>query len=445
MFDRTALNWLDSWKKRPDRKPLVIRGARQVGKTSLVKLFSRSYAQFIMLNLDSPGDRMIFDDRRSFQDILAAIFFLKRKSLDVRDTLIFIDEIQNSAHAVMLLRYFFEEAPDLHVIAAGSMLESLVHRQLSFPVGRVEYMVLHPCSFREFLGAMGEEQALEMADRFPVPEFAHTRLMHLFNQYALTGGMPEVVRHYSEHRDLTALGRLYGNLVTSYQDDVEKYARNQSMIPVIRHVIRMSFRMAGTRITFERFGQSNYRSREVGEAFRALEQTGLLFLIYPVESQRMPMVPNFRKSPRLQVLDTGLLNYYGEVQHEVFRAHDITDAYRGLIAEHIVGQELLSAVPAIGSSLHFWTREERNSQAEVDFVVVHEGGIIPVEVKSGAGGKLKSLHLFMAGSPQHVAVRFQSAGYSVEKVRLNHDQTFRLVNLPYYLAGQLFSILDQIA
>ncbi len=443
MFYRDLLPTLEAWRGRPDRKPLVLRGARQVGKTTLVGMFSKSFDQYIYLNLEKPEDLRIFDPDRPFSEVVDAIFFIKGMPRAGKRTLIFIDEIQNSPVAVQSLRYFHEDTPDIYLIAAGSVLESIINTRISFPVGRVEYLAVHPVSFSEFLGALGEQGSVELLQSFPVPDFAHEKLIRLFNLFALVGGMPAVIKNYSENRDLTLLSSLYESLLVSYLDDIEKYARNNTLLHVMRHVASSAFHQAGNRITFERFGNSNYRAREVGEAFRALEKAMMLRLIYPVENPLLPLQPNFRKSPKLQMLDTGLVNYISKIQAEVFDATDLADVFRGRIAEHIIGQELLSRESSVLSALHFWTREQKNSQAEVDFIVPSEGRLIPVEVKSGSGGKLKSLHLYMNQVSHRLAVRFWSGKHGVETIYPPVGSPFTLISLPYYLAGNLKQILSK--
>ncbi len=437
MFNRILLDHLKSWKEKSDRKPLVLRGARQVGKTTLVNIFSTEYDQYIRLNLEKTEDLKIFDPSRTFEELITAIFFLKNKTRKPPNTLIFIDEIQNSPHAVKSLRYFYEEAPDLHVIAAGSLLETLFENEISFPVGRVEYLAVHPCSFSEFLVAMGEEKSADLLRQFPVPDYAHEKLMKLFNLYSLLGGMPAIIQNYAEYRDLVKLAPVYDSLVVSYLDDVEKYARNANLRQVIRHVIATSFFYSGTRITFERFGNSNYRSREVGEAFRTLEKAMLLQLVYPSESASLPVIPNYRKSPRLQMVDTGLVNYVSKIQKEVFNSQDITSVFRGKIAEHIIGQEFLAGEIFVSERLNFWTREQKNAQAEVDFILQIDGHLVPVEVKSGGSGKLRSLLLYMDLVQDDIAVRFWSGKSGTEELISKNGKPFILINLPLYAAGNL--------
>jgi uncharacterized protein len=440
MFTRTILEELTRWAAKPDRKPLVLRGARQVGKTTVVKIFSRHFQNFISLNLEL--DRELFENNYTADELLTAIHFYKNIPRGGR-TLLFIDEIQTSPEAVAMLRYFYEETPAIFVIAAGSLLESLMDSHISFPVGRVEYLKIHPCSFIEFLGAIGETQSLEFVQMLDVPDYAHDKLSGLFRLYTLTGGMPEIVAHYAAHRDLTALRSIYEGLITSYLDDVEKYAGNATMTNIMRHTIKQSLIAAGSRITFQGFGHSNYKSREVGEAFRTLEKTMLLQLAYPTFATSLPIQPNIKKSPKLQVLDTGLINFAAGLQGDVFGSKNIDDVYEGKIAEHIAGQELMSLVASPLYALNFWTREGNNSNAEVDFVWKHGDLLLPIEVKSGATGRLRSLHQFIDRAPHHYAVRIYSGKFSVEKSKTIAGTQFVLMNLPFYLISRLDDLFDR--
>ena len=442
MFHRTILHQLSLWAAKTDRKPLVLRGARQVGKTTAVKIFAKDFQNFISLNLEMKRDRELFEKNYSVDELLTAIHFYKNIPRGGR-TLLFIDEIQTSPEAVAMLRYFHEEAQEVFVIAAGSLLESLIDSHISFPVGRVEYLKIHPCSFIEFLGAIGETQSLELV-RQGVPEYAHDKLSGLFRLYTLTGGMPEIVAHYAAHRDLTALRGIYEGLITSYLDDVEKYAGNATMTHIMRHTIRQSLIAAGSRIKFQGFGHSNYRSREIGEAFRTLEKTMLLQLVYPTLATSLPIQPNMKKSPKLQVLDTGLTNFVAGLQGEVFGSKNLDDVYEGKIAEHIAGQELISLVASPLYALNFWTREKNNSNAEVDFVWKHDNLLIPIEVKSGATGRLRSLHQFVDMAPHHIAVRIFSGMFSIEKSTTIVGTPFLLMNLPFYLISRLDDLLSRM-
>lgn len=200
----------------------------------MVNIFATGFDQYIYLNLEKAEEASPFKNLTDFASLLQALFFLKGKSRKGGTTLIFIDEIQNVPKAINLLRYFYEEAPDLFVVAAGSLLKTILDEKVTVPVGRVEYRVIRPVSFSEFLGAMGEEGALTQLLKVPMDDYAHTRLMTLFHAYAVIGGMPEVISNYVQQRDLSLLVPLYESLLVSYIDDVEKYARNVSLTQIIR-------------------------------------------------------------------------------------------------------------------------------------------------------------------------------------------------------------------
>jgi uncharacterized protein len=443
MFKRKIIQELEKWREKKGRKPLVLRGARQVGKTTLVNQFGQQFGQYIYLNLELAADKKPFEEFTNLQTLIESLFFLKNKSLaQKKETLVFIDEIQEVPAALNILRYFFEEEPNIAVIAAGSMLESLFDKDISFPVGRVEYKVVRPVSFPEFLGALDETAALEQLQKIPNDNFSHEKLMQLFHTYALIGGMPEIVRHYAENKDLAALGSIYDSLINAYLDDVEKYATSNAQILHIRHVIRSSFLFAGKRIKFEGFGNSSYKSREMGEALRILEKALLLQLVYPNIAAQLPLQPDIKKSPRLQILDTGMLNYFVGIQKEILGTKNLNEIYQGTMIEHLVGQELLATNFEALTSLHFWVREKKTSMAEMDFVFVHASQLMPIEVKSGETGHLKSLHQFMDLSPQNLAIRFYAGERSLTTVETPAGKKFQLLNLPYYLVSQIEHYLD---
>lgn len=443
MFKRDIITELEKWSLKDNRKPLVLRGARQVGKTTVVNQFSTKFSQYIYLNLELEIDQKPFKTQTDINDLVQALFLMRNlKYADRSNTLIFIDEIQEVPGVFNMLRYFYEIFPEIRVIAAGSLLETIFYRGLSFPVGRVEFLVIRPASFHEFLGAINEGAALEQLSNVPIQEFAHDRLISLFHTYAIIGGMPEIIQEYSKNKDLTALVPIYELLISSYIDDVEKYARNDSLLRVIRHCIRSSFTEAGKRIKFQNFGRSNYSSREVSEALRTLEKTFLLSLIYPTISTVLPLMPDMKKSPRLQVLDTGLMNYFLGVQVELLGTTDLSSIYQGTLIEHLVGQEILAGKFNILSSLNFWVKEKNSSTAELDYVYAFKGKLIPIEVKSGKEGRLKSLHLYMAQANHPFAVRIYAGKLTITDVNNEDGTTYRLLNLPYYLISQLDQYLS---
>lgn len=413
-----------------------------MGKTTVVETFSKQFDQYIYLNLEILEDRKIFESDYTFDELLTALFLFKDWSKSINNTLIFIDEIQNSPKAVSSLRYFYEMAGNYFVIAAGSLLETLIDKTISFPVGRVEYLVLRPCSFKEFLGAMNEMGLINVLQEIPIPSYAHEKLMNLFRYYTLIGGMPEAVQKFIESKDIHSLNHVYESLVISYLDDVEKYARNNTLSGIIRFVIEHSFSFAGSRIKFQGFGNSKYKYREMSEAFRTLEKALLVQLVYPVTDTRLPVTPAMARAPKLQLVDTGLVNYMAGLQKSVFGSRVLSDVYEGRIAEHITGQEILGSKPSFLFKLNFWTREKNDASAEVDFVYPFHDLVIPVEVKSGSAGKLRSLNEFMDRSPHPYAVRIYSGMPRTEPLYTRTGNKYSLLNLPFYLVHKLDAYLD---
>jgi uncharacterized protein len=437
MFHREILNRLAKWNTDSTRKPLILRGARQVGKTTVVNAFGLVFAQYIYLNLEDAVDQALFKDNANIDILVQNIFLTKNQQFARRgETLLFIDEIQQFPKAINMLRYFYEKYPEIAVIAAGSLLETIFSKGLSFPVGRVDFMVIRPVSFPEFLGAMGEELVLEQLLHIPANDFAHSRLLQLFHIYALIGGMPEAVNEYANTKDLTALSPIYERLIEAYVDDVEKYTTNDHFVQVIRHCIRTSFQQAGNRIKFQHFGRSSYNSREVGEALRTLEKTYLLSLLYPSTDTVLPLLPDLKRSPRLQVLDTGMMNYFLGLRTDILGTSDLNGIHQGIIIEHLVGQEILASKFNVLSRLDFWVREKAGSSAEVDYVYLFESKLIPIEVKSGKDGTLRSLHQFMDEAPHDMAIRFYAGKLQLTQATTPTGKPYRLFSLPYYLASQ---------
>ena len=440
-LERKAYRHLLEWKKNPDRKPLIIRGARQVGKSTLVEEFSKEYSHFISLNLEKPKDRVLFEELESTKDIVNAIFLRSGMLQDGGATLLFIDEIQESPKAIQQLRYFFEEFPHLHVIAAGSLLEFALRKVASFPVGRVEQMVLHPFDFDEFLLALNRKDILKEMDTIPVNAYAHNTILGLFHQYAIIGGMPEIVKRYVAEDSLANLSPVYDSLWQSYRDDVEKYASNATERKIIRHIIDTAA-AEKDRITLAGFGNSNYRSREVGESIRALDLARIIQLIYPTSCLQPPVMPDLKRKPRLQFLDTGLLNYSLGIQAEMIGIKDLNNFYKGKIIQQLVAQQLQAQMNSLIYKPVFWVREEANSSSEVDLVFQYRQYVVPIEIKSGEQGRLRSLHQFMERTNHRYAIRLLANHFSVEKVKTPNGTPYLLMNMPYYLATKIPQYAD---
>ncbi len=427
------------WKESSNQKPLILRGARQVGKTTLVKDFAKTFTNSILLNLEKPKDLRFFDDYDDVNTIKDALFFENNISNDATaSTLLFIDEIQESPKAIQLLRYFYEEIPELHVIAAGSLLEFAMQQVKSFPVGRVEFLYLHPLNFSEFLSAIEQQQAFEQINQIPIKEYAHATLLDLFNTYTIIGGMPEIVKTYLLNKGIADLPKVYESIWATYKNDVEKYTSNDTERKVIKHIMDVAHLYVDQRIKFQNFGNSNYRSREVSEAFRNLDDAKIIQLIYPSTDLEVPIKPDIKKSPRLQFLDTGLINHDLKIQAELLALDDLSNSYKGAIIPHIITQEVLSLNTINNHKPHFWVREKAQASSEVDLVIQYQDKIIPIEIKSGPTGTLKSLHEFIERTNHHYAIRMYAGNFNVEEHSTpKQNKFYKLMNLPYYLGTKL--------
>lgn len=441
-FRRKIMHRLEEWKKDPYRKPLVIRGARQVGKTSAIKSFGAAFKSFVSLNLDKEPDRKYFSPRYTAAETVNRICLDKHISL-TDDTLLFIDEIQNSADAVALMRYFYEEMPGLYVIGAGSLLEVMMEeKKISFPVGRVQYLYMYPMTFEEFLEAAGENQALELYRQVPVPAYAQETLSRLYKLYSCVGGMPEAVKRYVETGNIASVSDVYESLFTAYSDDVAKYAKSTAEARTIRHIIESAPGETGRRITFEKFGNTSLKSRDAGDALRTLEKAMLLYLRYPVTVWEPPFQRDLKRKPRLQFLDIGLLNYKLGITSTYLTDTPLGALYRGLAAEQVTGQELLASDMAVLKKPLFWVRESSQSNAELDFLLVRDAAPVPVEVKSGKSGTLRSLHSFIERSGIRRAIRLYDGPIATEECVTAGGTRYELVNLPLFLAARCSEYIE---
>jgi predicted AAA+ superfamily ATPase len=443
-FKRHINNELEYWRSKENRKPLLLRGARQVGKTTLIQHFANTYKHHIILNLERKSHRAYFQNYSEAGSLTEALFAIHDiPSKEKSQTLLFIDKIQESPEAIALLRYFYEDIPDLHVIAAGSLLEHVMQKVKNIPVGRVEYLYIHPLNFQEYIEAIQHHRAVEEINQVPLNDYAHTLLKDLFHQYAIIGGMPEVVKQYVNTKSLSDLSSIYESIWATYKDDVEKYAANKTQGRVINHIMNTVHLYLDQRIKFQNFGNSNYRSREVGEAFRNLNDARVIQLIFPSTDTDPPIRPNLKKSPRLQFLDTGLVNHELKIQANMLAMEDLSFSFKGAIIPHLITQELISTSSTQYSKPHFWVREKAQSSAEVDLILPFNGLIIPIEIKSGAVGKLRSLHQFINQCNHHYAVRIYGGEFSVEKHQTPiGKKSYTLMNLPYYLGTKLNDYLN---
>ncbi|MBI3540556.1 MAG: ATP-binding protein, partial [Deltaproteobacteria bacterium] len=364
MFQRNLLKELRIWRNSPHRKPLILRGARQIGKTTLVKLFSQDFDQTVTLNLEHASERKHWEGEPSVEVLLRSIEVTKGIRI-TNKTLLFLDEIQNEPRAIQSLRYLYEQRPDLPVIATGSLLEvALKNKGFSFPVGRVSFLYLSPLTFDEFLVAVGRAGLVEELGEFQknpqdtnIPPAVHSLATELFAEYLFLGGMPEVVRLYLEEKSYLPLASLKEGLLTSFEEDVPKYA-TPAQVPYIHFLIRQAPLFAGQRIQYTNFANSNYRSREMRRAFETLEKAMITQRVLATTQAIPPLQAHLRASPKLLFLDVGLVAHRLGLEPSALKARDLNDLFRGTIAEQLVGQELMAANPHRREAPFFWFRHE---------------------------------------------------------------------------------------
>jgi predicted AAA+ superfamily ATPase len=434
MFRQISID-LQCWLQRKDRRPLLLRGARQVGKTWLARALAREQGlDLVEVNFElRPDAKEAF---RSLQpsEILKNLAFLGFPVPKPGSSLLFFDEIQDCPAAIAALRYFYEIMPELAVLASGSLLEFAMNAgEFSLPVGRVDTMWVHPMGFAEFLRAKGNETlagALESLNPIePLPAVAHRKAMEELRDYLFCGGMPAAVNALADDRDVEACRRVHLSILQTYRQDFAKYAPRIKADIAERLFLRAPG-LVGGRLKFNAI-DPDHRSSEVRPAVEAVEKAGVIRRVFHSAGQSLPLATDSNpRIAKLVMLDVGLMHAALRIDAEFIQEPDLLAIHRGAVAEQFAAQELLACGPADREpELYFWAREERSSQAEVDFLIASGPKVLPIEIKSGSSGTLKSLNLFLDSHHQSpLGVRL----YGGPHLREN-----RILHLPLYAAGTL--------
>lgn len=410
---------LRQWKDYKYRKPLLLRGARQVGKTYAVREFGKTFDQFVEINFEqTPEARTIFEKDLSPERINQELFWLTGKQIIPGSTLLFFDEIQSAPKAVTALRYFYEQMPLLHVIAAGSLLDFALE-EVGIPVGRVSSLHVYPLSFLEFLAALNYQHLVQailtqnMSDPFSEP--VHQKLLELLAHYIAIGGMPEVVYLWKETQNPFECAMVQQTLLTTYRQDFVKYAR-QNQIKWVELVFNHVPRQLGQKFKYSLI-EGDYRKRELAPCLDLLTTAGVVHQIFLASGQGLPLGAQANlTSYKVMLLDTALSQAaLGLDLRDWLLASGQSFINKGSVVEAFIGQEILVYADAYKKEqLYFWQRSEKNSEAEVDFIIQRDGVIIPIEVKSGAGSTLKSMHSFLrTHQDSPYGLRFSTQNYSV--------------------------------
>lgn len=427
---RDAMQQLYDWKEQKVRKPLIVRGARQVGKTWLMKEFAASaYKQFAYINFeDNEVMKDVFQKDFDIERILMAIQLVTGVVVDV-ETLIIFDEIQEAPRGLTALKYFQEKAPQYHVIAAGSLLGIAMHRNDSFPVGKVDFIDLYPLSFSEFLAAIGQESfasLLEKKDWSLIATF-RSKFVDFLKQYYFVGGMPEVVNAFVERKDYAVVRQLQQNILDSYDRDFSKHA---PIAEVPR--IRMVWRSVPAQLAKENrkfiYGvvKEGARAKDFELAIEWLIDAGLIYKINRVKKSGLPLSAYEDFSAfKLFMLDTGLLGAMsGLPAQALLEGSALFSDFKGAITEQYVLQQLKSNK---GLNIYYWSSD--SSRGELDFLLQRDIDIIPVEVKAEENLQSKSLRVFVERNAGLHGIRFSMSNY--------REQEW-MTNYPLYSVGYVF-------
>ncbi|MEM7183972.1 MAG: AAA family ATPase [Spirochaetota bacterium] len=421
-----------AWKDSSRRKPLILRGARQVGKTWIVRKFGKGHFEsFVEIDFEkNPDIHSAFSGSLDTGKILTTLEFLTGQRIVAGKTLLFFDEIQACPRAILALRYFYEEIPGLAIISAGSLLEFAL-ADISFPVGRIQFLNMHPMTFFEFLQACNKQMILKILQEKPqeLAEPIHEKILEELRMFFLVGGMPESVETYVKEKNMLQVSEVHKELLFSFREDFSKYAPYADKL-CFEDVFRNSAVKLGSQIKYSHLS-SSFKSPTIKKALDTLVKARVLTKVNAISSFTPPLNSQLNlKKFKVLLLDLGLWqNLSGMHPYQGLLNENLSHIYRGALAEQYVGQELLSVL----GELKYWARDKPSSSAEVDFICESRGINIPIEVKSGASGSLKSMHLALHTYPD---IPF---GYVLSSRPYHILKEQKLVFLPLYYVGNIMN------
>ncbi|MDE6636732.1 MAG: AAA family ATPase [Muribaculaceae bacterium] len=454
-FERTIDRYLKDWAQKTDRKPVLLRGARQVGKSTAVRNLGKSFENFVEINFErQPEYKELFTSNLVLSRIIPQISAISGQNIISGKTLLFLDEIQLCPEAVMSLRFFKEDMPELHVIAAGSLLEFALEELPTFGVGRIHSMFMFPMTFDEFLYANGESLLVEARNQAssenPLLLPLHEKLVSIFRTYLLIGGMPEVVAKWVSTHDYLQCRELQDDLLISYEDDFPKYRKK-----IDPQLLRITLRSAATQTT-KKFSYSEvgggYRIEEVKKALEMLILAGLCVPVIRTDGNGIPLGSSADMSYRkILIFDSGIMlrilnmaiGNITEITTEILTESASNLVNRGPLAEMVAGLEMQRyQSPNIRHSLYYWLRDAKNSQAEIDYVDNVGRNVLPIEIKAGMKGGMKSLWIFMREKSLERGVRCSLENFGSFEYKDEEAKTLRQVTIcPLYAMSMLKSLL----
>jgi len=433
-LNRKIDHYLMEWKAETVRKPLLLRGARQVGKTSAIKNFSSNFEYFLSINFDERRDYVkVFETTTGIDDVCEQLSLITGTPIIVGKTLVFFDEIQVSVQALQMLRYFYEKMPELHVIAAGSLLEFALEEIPAFGAGRVRSVFMYPFSFEEFLVSIGESalipKMLHADYQHPLQIVIHQKLSGLYKKFLLIGGMPEAVRAYVKGDSILNIQRVLNDLIIALEADFAKYKKR---FPGGRltEVFRAIAYQTGQKFTYS-YNKGSLSNVQIKEAIRLLCMAGIVYPVIHTAANGIPIGAKINpKKIKYLLYDTGIFQrLLGLELGDMMIQDEFTAINKGNIVELSVGLELIKNTdPFEPANLYYWHREAQNSQAEVDYVIQYGNEIYPIEVKSGTKGSMQSMYLFMKEKKSMLGYRLSFENFSsMDSVKI----------MPVYVAGKL--------
>ena len=435
-FNRKIDSSLQQWSNEKRRKPLMLRGARQVGKTSAVRNLGKYFNGFVEINFenkDHAAAKTVFSQHSDPKIICSELSALFGKPITPGKTLLFLDEIQNCTDAIASLRYFYEQMPELHVIAAGSLLEFALEEIPSFGVGRIDSMYMYPFSFSEFLCATGREMWVQLIDEAtpdrPVPDAIHEKIVEQLKNFFIIGGMPEVVAEFVETHDFLRCQKVLHSLLVSFRNDFAKYKKR---IPAARinEVFSSVSQQAEGKFVYEHVAQ-NLTNEQVKKSLELLLMAGLCYQVTHSSADGAPLGARINpKCRRIIPFDTGIYQRILNLDiSDILLSNDFDTINKGAVAEIFTGCELKKNTSCyIDDELYCWVREKKNAHAQIDFVVQRNGAIVPVEVKSGKQGKMQSMWAFLEE---------KNASYGI-RTSLENFSKYQKINVyPLYAIGNI--------
>lgn len=446
--------FLIEWLNSDERKPLVIRGARQVGKTWIIRDLARSQQrQLIELNFEKRPDLQSLFDSNNPPEIISNIAAFVGKAIHPSDSILFLDEIQVVPQLLAKLRWFAEDMPELPVIATGSLLDfALADHVFSIPVGRINYLYLEPLSFEEFLDATENNNLRVYIENYEwnksIPEAIHTQLIKLIKEYLIVGGMPSAVLSWATKKDPNILNQIQYDLLTTYRQDFAKY-KGRLSIDRLEDIMISIPQQLGKKFVYSH-ANSQAGSAPLKQALEMLTKARVCHCVLSTSANGLPLGAEANsKFLKAILLDCGLCCIsLGLSLNQWIAVSEIALINNGAMAEQLVGQILRTVNAAyIDPALYYWHREKTNSSAEVDYIIQHENQVIPIEVKAGKTGSLKSLREFVKEKKSSLAVRINSDKPSVVVSQIADSNTspieYTLISLPFYLLGQIHRLIKK--